>query len=64
MSGHLTGNKVPCTPQQAAVFIDNVPNRLVTDMRPLSVVEDDVFRAVINILHTDYTVTSRSHLLR
>uniref|UniRef100_A0A0E9VWG1 Uncharacterized protein n=1 Tax=Anguilla anguilla TaxID=7936 RepID=A0A0E9VWG1_ANGAN len=51
MSGYLMGNKVPCTPQQAAVLTESVLNMLVTDMRPQSMVEDDGFRAKINTLN-------------
>lgn len=58
------GNKAPCTPQQAAVLTDTALNMLVTDMRPLSMVEDEGFRAIINSLHPGYTLTSRTHFTK
>ncbi len=45
-----------CTPQQAAVLTDSILNMLVTDMRPLSMVEDDGFTKMIHTLNPGYTL--------
>ncbi len=45
-----------CTPQQAAVLTDRILNMLVTDMRPLSMVEDDGFTKMIHTLNPGYTL--------
>ncbi len=53
--GFLMGN-ASCTPQQAAVLTDRILNMLVTDMRPLSMVEDDGFTKMIHTLNPGYTL--------
>ncbi|XP_053268172.1 tRNA (cytosine(38)-C(5))-methyltransferase isoform X1 [Pleuronectes platessa] len=63
MSGFLIG-RTSCTPQQASVLTDSVLNMLVTDMRPLSMVEDDGFRTMIHTFYPGYTLPSRTHFTR
>ena len=53
-----------CTPQQAAALTDGILNMLVTDMRPLSMVEDEGFRQMIYVLNPGYTLPSRTHLTK
>ncbi len=53
-----------CTPQQAAVLTDSILNMLVTDMRPLSMVEDDGFTKMIHTLNPGYTLPSRTHFTK
>ncbi len=60
MRGFVMGN-ASCTPQQAAVLTDSILNMLVTDMRPLSMVEDDGFTKMIHTLNPGYTLPSRTH---
>ncbi|KAL7383466.1 hypothetical protein ABVT39_011283 [Epinephelus coioides] len=55
--------KKVCTPQQAALT-DDILNMLVTDMRPLSMVEDEGFRQMIHILNPSYTLPSRAHFAK
>ncbi|XP_061770688.1 zinc finger BED domain-containing protein 4-like [Nerophis ophidion] len=52
------------TPQQGAALTDSVLNMLVTDMRPLSMVEDDGFRKMIYVLNPGYTLPSRTHFTK
>ncbi|XP_077062361.1 E3 SUMO-protein ligase ZBED1-like [Siphateles boraxobius] len=63
MRGFLMGN-ASCTPQQAAVLTDSILNMLVTDMRPLSMVEDDGFTKMIHTLNPGYTLPSRTHFTK
>lgn len=56
--------KASCTPQQAAVLTDSILNMLVTDMRPLSMVENDGFRKIIHTLNLGYTLPSRTHFTK
>lgn len=63
MRGFLIGN-APCTPQRAAVLTDGILNMLVTDMRPLSMVEDDGFTKMIHTLNPGYTLPSRTHFTK
>ena len=63
MSDFLIGRR-SCTPQQASVMTDSILNMLVTDMRPLSMVEDDGFRAMIHTLNPGYTLPSRTHFTK
>ncbi|KAM7399647.1 hypothetical protein PAMP_018897 [Pampus punctatissimus] len=44
-----------CTPAQAAVLTDSILN-----MRPLSMVEDDCFKAMISTFHPNYDLPSRT----
>ncbi|XP_073488938.1 E3 SUMO-protein ligase ZBED1-like [Aquarana catesbeiana] len=54
----------PCTPQQSAIITDSVVKMLVTDMRPLSMVEDRGFRSMISVLNPGYTLPSRTHFTK
>nr|XP_054590206.1 E3 SUMO-protein ligase ZBED1-like [Nothobranchius furzeri] len=49
-----------CTPAQAAVLTDHILNMLVTDMRPLSMVEDADFKAMIAAFQPNYALLSRT----
>lgn len=53
-----------CTPQQSAVLTDGILNMLVTDMRPLSMVEDEGFRKMLNTFNPGYTLPSRTYFTR
>lgn len=54
-------HKAPsCSPQQAAELTNSILNMIVTDMRPLSMVEDDGFRAMISTFHPKYELPSRT----
>ncbi|KAJ8348900.1 hypothetical protein SKAU_G00274890 [Synaphobranchus kaupii] len=64
MTDYVLRKNAPCTPQQAAVLIDGILNMLVTDMRPLSMVEDQGFRTMINILNPGYTLPARTHFTK
>lgn len=48
-----------CTPVQAVVLTDSILNMLVTDMRPLSIVEDGGFKAMNSIFHPNYELPSK-----
>ncbi|KAA0721473.1 hypothetical protein E1301_Tti020703 [Triplophysa tibetana] len=63
MRGFLMGN-TSCTPQQTAVLTDSILNMLVTDMRPLSMVEDYGFTKIIHTLNPIYTLPSRTHFTK
>jgi len=47
-----------CSPAQSAVLTDSILNMLVTDMRPLSTVEDGGFKAMISTFHPNYELPS------
>lgn len=49
-----------CSPVQAAALTDSILNMLVTDMRPLSMVEGSGFKAMISIFHQNYELPSRT----
>lgn len=49
-----------CTTVQAAVLTDSILNMLVTDMRPLGMVEDSGFKAMISTFHPNYELPSRT----
>ncbi|XP_072233532.1 zinc finger BED domain-containing protein 4-like [Leuresthes tenuis] len=49
-----------CSPARAAELTDSILNMLVTDMRPLSMVEDGGFKAMIATFHPDYELPSRA----
>ena len=49
-----------CTPAQTAVLADSILNMLVTDMRPLSMVGDGGFKAMISTFHPNYELPSRT----
>ncbi|XP_061767894.1 E3 SUMO-protein ligase ZBED1-like [Nerophis ophidion] len=53
-----------CTPKHAAALTDAILNMLLTDMRPLSIVEDEGFRQIIHILNPGLTLPSRTHFTK
>ncbi|ROI73790.1 Zinc finger BED domain-containing protein 1 [Anabarilius grahami] len=50
-----------CTVQEAAIFTESILNMLVTDMRPLSMVEDKGFRDMISTFNPKYNLPSRTY---
>ncbi|KAM8766859.1 E3 SUMO-protein ligase ZBED1-like [Acanthopagrus schlegelii] len=53
--------KVPsCSPELAAELSNSILNMIVTDMRPLSIVEDDGFKAMVSTFHPKYELPSRT----
>ncbi|XDV36787.1 hypothetical protein PO909_006510 [Leuciscus waleckii] len=50
-----------CTVQEAAIFTESILNMLVTDMRPLSMVEDKGFREMISTFNPKYSLPSRTY---
>ncbi|XP_051800523.1 E3 SUMO-protein ligase ZBED1-like [Acanthochromis polyacanthus] len=63
MDGFVT-KLATCTPQQANVLTESILNMLVTDMRPLSMVEDEGFKEMIKQFNPDYHnnyLPGRSH---
>ncbi|RVE67006.1 hypothetical protein OJAV_G00113180 [Oryzias javanicus] len=53
-----------CTPQQAEILTESILKMLVTDMRPISMVDDQGFKEMIkqfNPDYHDYYLPSRSH---
>ena len=53
-----------CTPQQAAVLTESILNMIITDMRPLSMVEDEGFNRMICTFNPGYTLPSRPHFTK
>ena len=52
--------KTPCTPERAAELTDSILNMIVADMRPLSMVADSGFKAMISTFHPKYELPSRT----
>uniref|UniRef100_A0A8C5N3T4 BED-type domain-containing protein n=1 Tax=Gouania willdenowi TaxID=441366 RepID=A0A8C5N3T4_GOUWI len=50
-----------CTVEETAVFTKSILNMLITDMRPLSMVDDTGFRNMIKAFNPKYTIPSRTH---
>ncbi|XP_059208582.1 E3 SUMO-protein ligase ZBED1-like [Centropristis striata] len=50
-----------CTVEEAAVLTESILNMLITDMRPLSMVEDKGFRNMISMFNPKYNLPSRTH---
>ncbi|XP_077065670.1 E3 SUMO-protein ligase ZBED1-like [Siphateles boraxobius] len=50
-----------CTVQEAAIFTESILNMLVTDMRPLSMVEDKGLRDMISTFNPKYSLPSRTY---
>nr|XP_020515853.1 zinc finger BED domain-containing protein 1-like [Labrus bergylta] len=48
--------KGSCTPKMAEVFTERILNMIVMDMRPLSMVEDEGFKQMIQTFHPGYTL--------
>jgi hypothetical protein len=46
-----------CTVQETAMLTESVLNMLVTDMRPLSMVEDKGFRSMISTFNPRYSMS-------
>ncbi|KAI7790056.1 putative zinc finger BED domain-containing protein 4-like, partial [Triplophysa rosa] len=53
-----------CSTEQAAEFSDSILNMIVTDMRPLSMVEDDGFKAMISTFNPKYELPSRTFFMK
>ncbi|CAB1449103.1 unnamed protein product [Pleuronectes platessa] len=51
-----------CTPQMAGVLTESILNMLVNDMRPLSMVEDEGFKQMVNTFHSAVTQRRRQYL--
>ncbi|ROL55248.1 Zinc finger BED domain-containing protein 1 [Anabarilius grahami] len=51
-----------CSTETAAEFSDSILNMIVTDMRPLSMVEDDGFKSMIYTFNPKYELPSRPFL--
>ncbi|XP_074535564.1 E3 SUMO-protein ligase ZBED1-like [Halichoeres trimaculatus] len=56
--------KSSCTPQIAEVFTESILNMIIMDMRPLSLVEDEGFKQMIQTFHPGYTLPSRTHFTK
>ncbi|KAM9830564.1 E3 SUMO-protein ligase ZBED1-like isoform 1-T1 [Syngnathus typhle] len=50
-----------CTVEEAALLTDSILKMLVTDMRPLSMVEDEGFKKMISAFNPKYSMPARSH---
>ncbi|KAG1955353.1 zinc finger BED domain-containing protein [Pimephales promelas] len=50
-----------CTVQEAAIFTESILNMLVTDMRPLSMLDDKGFRDMISTFNPKYSLPSRTY---
>lgn len=48
------------TPQFGVALTDSILNMLIKDMRPLSMVDDQGFRAMVHTFHPGYTLPSRA----
>lgn len=53
-----------CSIEQASEFSDSILNMIVTDMRPLSMVEDDGFKAMISTFNPKYELPSRQFFMK
>ncbi|XP_034565509.1 zinc finger BED domain-containing protein 1-like [Notolabrus celidotus] len=53
-----------CTPQMAEVLTESILNMIVKDMRPLSMVEDDGFKHMIQTFHPSYILPSRTYFTK
>uniref|UniRef100_A0AAV2IXM0 Uncharacterized protein n=1 Tax=Knipowitschia caucasica TaxID=637954 RepID=A0AAV2IXM0_KNICA len=54
----------PCSPEHAAVLTDSILNMLVTDMRPLSMVDDVGFKAMIATFQPNYVLPTQTYLTK
>ena len=52
--------KKDCSPTFAAALTDSVLNMIIKDMRPLSMVEDEGFRAMVNTFQPGYCLPKRT----
>ena len=55
-------NRKGCSSATASTITDMIVAWLAADLRPLSIVGDDGFKAVLNFLMPDYIVPSRTHI--
>ncbi|XP_057685686.1 E3 SUMO-protein ligase ZBED1-like [Corythoichthys intestinalis] len=51
----------PCTVEEAALLTESILKMLLTDMHPLSMVEDEGFKKMISTLNPNYSMPSRLH---
>ena len=51
-----------CSPQRAAAITDRIVEFVARDLRPLSVVDGDGFKQLVNYLEPGYKVPSRTHV--
>lgn len=58
---HFVRPAPSCTVEEAAVLAESILNMLVTDMRPLSTVEDKGFRNMISTFNPKYSMPSRTY---
>lgn len=56
--------KMTCTPWQAAFLTESILNMIVTDMRPLLMVQDEGFITIVQTFNPGYTLPSRTHLTK
>ncbi|KAL3980064.1 doublesex- and mab-3-related transcription factor 3 [Sarotherodon galilaeus] len=67
ITGLLKKYPTTCTPRQADVLTESILNMLVTDMRPLSMVDDQGFKEMIKQFNPDYHdnyLPGRSHFTK
>uniref|UniRef100_A0A8C5LPC9 HAT C-terminal dimerisation domain-containing protein n=1 Tax=Leptobrachium leishanense TaxID=445787 RepID=A0A8C5LPC9_9ANUR len=60
----LVQQNPPCAPQQSTRVTKSILKMLITDMRPLSMVEDKGFKNMISVLNPGYTLPSRTHFTK
>lgn len=53
-----------CSAEKAAEFTDSILNMIVTDMRPVSMVEDEGFQKMISTFNPKYTLPPRTHFMK
>ena len=58
----LSGIFKTCTAQHAASISDRIADFVAMDLRPLSVVEGQGFKRLLNFVEPNYTVPSRTHI--
>ncbi|XP_057705119.1 E3 SUMO-protein ligase ZBED1-like [Corythoichthys intestinalis] len=49
-----------CSPELAAQFTNSILNMIIADMRPLSIVEDEGFKAMVSTFNPKYELPSRT----
>uniref|UniRef100_A0A087X520 BED-type domain-containing protein n=1 Tax=Poecilia formosa TaxID=48698 RepID=A0A087X520_POEFO len=57
-------SRIRCSVVQAAEFTNSILNTIITDMRPLSVVEDEGFQKMISTFNPNYTPPSRTYFVK
>lgn len=53
-----------CSVVQAAEFTNSILNMIITDMRPLSMVEDQGFQKMISTFNPKYVLPSRTYFVK